>query len=181
MEIYKQGGGVKVLFCLPAHHSMCSSLNLTPHQDTPTPHTVCRLLSVIRCNPIGCYLLLFNKGHKLIITTPNAGFALQLFTLFDLFQNPYFTLYSPRFSAGACSRCAHTQAPLLYILFIRVLFPERDEIPFQEACPHQTQFILSFLYSLQLFFSPSSLRVISKTPLIAKYIGFAPHNVVSEA
>ncbi len=40
--------------------------------------------------------------------------------------------------------------------------------------------ILSLFFIHCSFFS-SSIRVISKTPLIAKYIGFVPHNVVSEA
>lgn len=77
-----------------------------------------------------------------------------------------------------------TGCPSFTMLFIKALLFQRGmKFLFKELAhtePLWNPFhSLFFLYSSQLF--PSFLRVISKTPLIAKYIGFVPHNVVSEA
>lgn len=157
---------LKVYFCLPAPHIMWSTLNLTPHSDTPTPHTVCCHLSVIRCNPsdVICFSLI--KGRKLIIITLNVGFVLLSsfgFLLFLVFSRIFISPFISQDSWLDLVQSAWEKqawAALLYMLYIKALIFQRGmKFLFQEACPHQTSlksipFSLLSLFVTAFFFLP---------------------------
>lgn len=142
---------------------MCSSLNPTAYRDTPIPHTVCCLLSVIRCTPsvVICFSLI--KAVSWLSSPQMLALlcrAVLVFTFSDLFQDPYFTPYLLRFLAEAGSRWLKNTGCPLYMLYIRALLFQRGmKFLFQEACPHQTSlkpipFSLLSLFVTAFFFLP---------------------------